>query len=154
MTASERAQRTAEADALCASAYDDCGGPEVGAALVAVGGYGRSELAPHSDLDVVLVSDEGVALGEVAEKVWYPLWDSGAKLDHSVRTLPEMVAAADGDLKVALGLLDLRHLAGDPNLTLRLRTTMLASWRRQSRERLPALHAMVRSRHDLIGELA
>ncbi|GAB3767492.1 [protein-PII] uridylyltransferase [Nocardioides ginsengisegetis] len=154
MTATERAQRTAEADALCASAYDDCGGPEVGAALVAVGGYGRSELAPHSDLDVVLVSDEGVALGEVAEKVWYPLWDSGAKLDHSVRTLPEMVAAADGDLKVALGLLDLRHLAGDPNLTLRLRTTMLANWRRQSRERLPALHAMVRSRHDLIGELA
>ena len=73
MTASERAQRTAEADALCASAYDGCGGPDVGAALVAVGGYGRSELAPHSDLDVVLVSDEGVDLGDVAERVWYPL---------------------------------------------------------------------------------
>src|SRR6476661_7763521 len=154
MTASERAQRTAEADALCASAYDGCGGPDVGAALVAVGGYGRSELAPHSDLDVVLVSDEGVDLGDVAERVWYPLWDSGATLDHSVRTLPEMVAAADQDLKVALGLLDLRHLAGDPNLTLRLRTTMLAHWRRGARERLPALHRMVRGRHELIGELA
>ena len=154
MTATERVQRTAEADALCASAYDGCGGPEVGAALVAVGGYGRAELAPHSDLDVVLVSDEGVDLGDVAEKVWYPIWDSGAKLDHSVRTLPEMVAAADQDLKVALGLLDLRHLAGDPNLTLRLRTTMLAHWRRGARERLPALHRMVRGRHELIGELA
>jgi [protein-PII] uridylyltransferase len=154
MSASDRSRRTAEADTLCAAAYEGCGGPEAGAALVAVGGYGRAELAPHSDLDVVLVSDEGVELGEVAEKVWYPLWDSGAKLDHSVRTLPEMVAAADSDLKVALGLLDIRHLAGDPNLTLRLRTTMLAHWRRRARERLPELHAMVRARHELVGELA
>ncbi|MGZ4456274.1 MAG: nucleotidyltransferase domain-containing protein, partial [Nocardioides sp.] len=88
MTASERAQRTAAADRLCATAYDDCGGPDTGVALVAVGGYGRSELAPYSDLDVVLVSDEGVDVGELAEKVWYPLWDSGSKLDHSVRTFP------------------------------------------------------------------
>ncbi|GEP36919.1 bifunctional uridylyltransferase/uridylyl-removing enzyme [Nocardioides psychrotolerans] len=154
MTAPERAARTAEADALCARAYADCGGLDVGAALVAVGGYGRSELAPHSDLDVVLVSDEGVDLGELAQKIWYPLWDSGSKIDHSVRTLPEMLAAAEADLRVASGLLDLRHLAGDPNLTLRLRTTMLANWRKGAKERLPALHQMVRSRHDLIGELA
>lgn len=154
MTATERAQRAAEADQLCLTSYDACGGPEVGAALVAVGGYGRGELAPHSDLDVVLVSDEGVELGEVAERIWYPLWDSGAKLDHSVRTMPEMLEQAGSDLRVALGLLDLRHLAGDPNLTLRLRTTMLAHWRRQARERLPALQELVRSRHQLIGELA
>lgn len=154
MTAPERAARTADADELCVAAYDGSGGPEVGAALVAVGGYGRSELAPHSDLDVVLVSDEGVDLGDLAEKVWYPIWDSGAKLDHSVRTLPEMVAAAEADLRVASGLLDIRHLAGDPNLTLRLRTTMLAQWRRGARERLPELQRMVRSRHELIGELA
>ena len=125
----------------------------MGAALVAVGGYGRAELAPYSDLDVVLVSDEGVDLGAVAEKVWYPIWDSGSQLDHSVRTLPEMVTAAD-DLRVASGLLDIRHLAGDPNLTLRLRTTMLTHWRRGAKERLPELHRMVRSRHELIGELA
>ncbi len=153
MTAAERAARTKSADALCIAAYDDCGGPEVGAALVAVGGYGRAELAPYSDLDVVLVSDEGVDLGAVAEKVWYPIWDSGSQLDHSVRTLPEMVTAAD-DLRVASGLLDIRHLAGDPNLTLRLRTTMLTHWRRGAKERLPELRQMVRSRHDLIGELA
>jgi [protein-PII] uridylyltransferase len=154
MTAPERAARTAEADALCVSAYDACAGPDVGVALVAVGGFGRGELAPYSDLDVVLVSDEGVDLGELAEKVWYPLWDSGSKLDHSVRTMPEMLGAAASDLRVASGLLDLRHLAGDPNLTLRLRTTMLAEWRRGARERLPALHDLVRTRHRLIGELA
>ncbi|WP_193612289.1 [protein-PII] uridylyltransferase [Nocardioides lijunqiniae] len=154
MTASERAQRTAAADALCVSAYEDCGGLEAGAALVAVGGYGRGELAPYSDLDVVLVSDEGVDVGPLAEKVWYPLWDSGSKLDHSVRSMPEMLSAAAADLRVASGLLDLRHLAGDPNLTLRLRTTMLAEWRRGARARLPALHDLVRARHDLVGELA
>ncbi|MEP9364443.1 [protein-PII] uridylyltransferase [Nocardioides sp. CN2-186] len=154
MSASDRARRTAEADALCAQAYRDSGGPEEGAALVAVGGYGRSEMAPSSDLDVVLVSEEGVDVRKVAEQVWYPLWDSGTKLDHSVRTFPEMLAAADNDLKVALGLLDVRHLAGDPNLTLRLRTTMLAHWRKSSRDRLPALHRMVTGRHELVGELA
>ncbi|CAI9419038.1 Bifunctional uridylyltransferase/uridylyl-removing enzyme [Nocardioides sp. T2.26MG-1] len=154
MSAADRAQRAAAADALCSGAYADCGGPDVGAALVAVGGYGRAELAPYSDLDVVLVSDEGVDIRSVAEQVWYPLWDSGAKLDHSVRTLPEMLAAAEGDLKVALGLLDVRHLAGDPAITMRLRTTMLAHWRRSARERLPALRDLVRSRHELVGELA
>ena len=154
MTVTERARRTAEADALCATAYEKAGGLEVGSALVAVGGYGRAELAPYSDLDVVLVADEGVELGEVAERVWYPMWDSGARLDHSVRSLPEMVDTADADLKVALGLLDLRHLAGDPNLTLRLRATMLTGWRRRARNRLPELREVVRARHDLLGELA
>src|SRR6185436_13506 len=48
----------------------------------------------------------------------------------------------------------LRHLAGDPHLTLRLRTTMLAQWRRAARDRLPELHRLVRDRHQLVGELA
>src|SRR5688572_29628777 len=154
MTATDRVRRTAEADGLCRASYDACSGPDVGVAMVAVGGYGRGELAPYSDLDVVLVSDEGVDLGDLAERVWYPIWDTGAKLDHSVRTLPQMLDQAGGDMRVALGLLDIRHLAGDPNLTLRLRTTMLAQWRRQARRRLPELRALVRARHELIGELA
>src|SRR5690242_9430440 len=150
----DRQHRTAEADALCVSAYADSGAPEVGCALVAVGGYGRRELAPYSDLDVVLVHDPEVALGEAGERIWYPLWDSGAKLDHSVRSTPDMVELADADLRVALGLLDLRHVAGDPNLTLRLRSGILAHWRRTARDRLPALRELVTKRHRLVGELA
>jgi len=154
MTSEERACRTQEADALCARAYADHGGPDAGAALVAVGGYGRGELAPHSDLDVVLVHDDDVDLGDLAEKIWYPLWDSGQKIDHAVRSFSEAVAAADTDLRVALGMLDLRHLAGDTNLTLRLRTLMLGQWRRDARRRLPELRDMVASRHHITGELA
>ncbi|NYJ00763.1 [protein-PII] uridylyltransferase [Nocardioides thalensis] len=160
MTAADRAARTEDADALCAGAYEAAGGPGTGAALVAVGGYGRGELAPYSDLDVVLVADDaqvdvdGEDWAELAGQVWYPIWDSGAKLDHSVRSLPQMLEAADADVRVASGLLDVRHVAGDPNLTLRLRTAVLASWRRRARERLPELRELVRSRHRLVGELA
>ncbi|WGY03712.1 [protein-PII] uridylyltransferase [Nocardioides sp. QY071] len=157
MTAAERAARTEAADALCLGAYDAAGGPDTGVAMVAVGGYGRGELAPYSDLDVVLVADEGVdeeLWRELAGRVWYPLWDSGEKLDHAVRSLPEMLSAAEGDVRVASGLLDVRHVAGDHSLALRLRTTTLTHWRRQARERLPELRELVRSRHRLVGELA
>jgi [protein-PII] uridylyltransferase len=150
----DRNQRSDEADALCASAYAGAGAPEAGCALVAVGGYGRRELAPYSDLDVVLVHEPGVGLGRAGEKIWYPIWDSGAKLDHSVRTAQDMIDQADADVRVALGLLDLRHLAGDPNLTLRLRSDVLAHWRRTARSRMPELRALVVKRHELMGELA
>ena len=154
MSAADRSRRTAEADEFCAEAYAAVGGPETGAALVAVGGYGRRELAPYSDWDVVLVHEADVDLGEMAAKIWYPLWDHGAKIDHAVRSVPEMLATAEGDIRVALGLLDVRHLAGDANLTLRLRTTMLAHWRKYAVQQLPALRELTHTRHELLGELA
>lgn len=121
-----------------------------------MGGYGRSELAPYSDLDVVLVhvDDVDVDVSEVAGRVWYPLWDAGANLDHSVRALSEVTAAAKQDVRVALGLLDARHLAGDPSLTLRLRTNLLAQWRRDARDSLPELRELVWQRGERVGELA
>jgi len=153
VSAAGRQTRATSADELCREAYAASAGPATGVALVAVGGYGRGELAPHSDLDVVLVHDDDVDLGELGATLWYPLWDSGRRLDHSVRSMSEVLEAA-GDLRVALGLLDARHLAGDPGLSLRLRTTMLADWRRQARTRLPELKAMTLKRHDVTGELA
>ena len=123
-------------------------------ALVAVGGFGRRELAPFSDLDVVLVHDDHVDVGDVAATLWYPLWDAGAAVDHSVRALSQVTAAAKQDLRVALGLLDARHLAGDPSLTLRLRTALLARWRRDARQRLPELKEIVARRGQRTGELA
>lgn len=154
MTAADRVRRTAEADALCRAAYDAAGLPGTGVALVAVGGFGRAELAPYSDLDVVLVHDPATGLGEAADRLWYPLWDSTWRLDHSVRSLPEMVDAAERDVRVASGLLHVRHLAGDAAVSLQLRTTMLAEWRRLARTRLPELRDLMVRRHQLMGELA
>ena len=58
-------------------------------ALVAVGGYGRRELAPASDLDVLLLHDKVRDVDEIANRLWYPIWDAGFRLDHSVRTVRE-----------------------------------------------------------------
>ena len=81
-----------------------------GVALVAVGGYGRRELAPHSDLDVVLVHTEEADLQDAAPELWYPLWDAGVHLDHAVRALPEVREAASRDVRVALGLCSTRDI--------------------------------------------
>jgi [protein-PII] uridylyltransferase len=63
VTAELRQTRATSADELCREAYAASGGPVAGVALVAVGGYGRGELAPHSDLDVVLVHEDGKPVG-------------------------------------------------------------------------------------------
>ncbi|MBD0744452.1 [protein-PII] uridylyltransferase [Streptomyces sp. CBMA152] len=127
-----------------------------GAALVAVGGYGRGELSPRSDLDLVLLHDGSAGAGAVstlADRLWYPVWDLGLALDHSVRTPAEARKTAGADLKVHLGLLDARHLAGDAGLTAGLRSAVLADWRNQATKRLPELDEMCRERAERQGEL-
>ncbi|MBB5789010.1 [protein-PII] uridylyltransferase [Jiangella mangrovi] len=125
-----------------------------GFALVAVGGYGRQELLPGSDLDLLLLVNRRGDPGAVADALFYPIWDAGLALDHSVRTLDEALAVATGDLKVALGLIDARHVAGDEELTATLRSGARDGWRKQAGTRLPELAAMCRDRAASIGELA
>jgi [protein-PII] uridylyltransferase len=125
-------------------------------ALVAVGGYGRGELSPRSDLDVLLLHDGGAPdedIAALANRLWYPVWDLGISLDHSVRTLEEAHRTAAEDLKVHLGLLDARHIAGDAALTAELRTALLTQWRAQAPARLPQLHELGRERARRQGEL-
>ncbi|MGW1431331.1 [protein-PII] uridylyltransferase [Streptomyces sp. NPDC002431] len=127
-----------------------------GAALVAVGGYGRGELSPRSDLDLLLLHDGKAgpaAVAALADHLWYPVWDLGIALDHSVRTPAEARRAAGADLRVQLGLLDARPVAGDAALAAALRTAVLADWRAQAPARLPALDALCRERAARLGEL-
>ncbi|MFE7464348.1 [protein-PII] uridylyltransferase [Streptomyces sp. NPDC057499] len=127
-----------------------------GAALVAVGGYGRGELSPRSDLDLLLLHDGSAAptaVAALADRLWYPVWDLGIALDHCVRTPAEARRAAGADLRVQLGLLDARPLAGDAGLVAALRTAVLADWRDQAPHRLPALDALCRERAERHGEL-
>ncbi|MFF8964727.1 [protein-PII] uridylyltransferase [Streptomyces globisporus] len=127
-----------------------------GAALVAVGGYGRGELSPRSDLDLLLLHDgnaDPAAVAALADAIWYPVWDLGLALDHSVRTPGEARKTASEDLKVQLGLLDARPVAGDLGLAAGLRTAILADWRNQAPKRLPALHELCQERAERAGEL-
>ncbi|MDQ3628126.1 MAG: [protein-PII] uridylyltransferase [Actinomycetota bacterium] len=126
-------------------------------ALVAVGGYGRAELSARSDLDVVLVHRPGTSAALVrslADSLWYPLWDDGVVLDHAVRDADQMRAAAARDLRAAAGMLDMRHVAGDPTLTHTLRSQTLGDWRSGARLRLPELRADSAARAERAGELA
>jgi [protein-PII] uridylyltransferase len=91
--------------AALVDAYDGWLGQRVpaeaqGVALVAVGSYGRREPSPWSDLDLVLLHDgrQG-SVAELADSIWYPIWDSGIGLDHSVRTPDEALDVARDDLK-------------------------------------------------------
>ncbi|MGW0817115.1 [protein-PII] uridylyltransferase [Streptomyces viridiviolaceus] len=126
-----------------------------GVSLVAVGGYGRGELSPRSDLDLLLLHDgsDDKAVAALADRLWYPVWDLGLALDHSVRTPAEARKTAGDDLKVQLGLLDARHLAGDLGLTAGLRTAVLADWRNQAPRRLPELQELCADRAERQGEL-
>ncbi|WP_405552495.1 [protein-PII] uridylyltransferase [Streptomyces sp. NBC_01171] len=126
-----------------------------GVSLVAVGGYGRGELSPRSDLDLLLLHDgsDPAAVAALADRLWYPVWDLGISLDHSVRTPAEARKTAGEDLKVQLGLLDARHLAGDLGLTAGLRTAILADWRNQAPKRLPELQELCAERAERHGEL-
>src|ERR1700722_2059276 len=148
--AADRSRRTTETDRWLAELL----GAEQGVALVAVGGYGRQELLPGSDLDVLLLHDGRDGIAKIADRIWYPVWDSGAHLDHAVRTVPQARRVARNDLKVALGLLYARHVAGDPDLTTRLREGALEDWRSNARTRLAELKELHEERTRLHGELA
>jgi [protein-PII] uridylyltransferase len=148
--AADRSRRTTETDRWLAGML----GAEPGVALVAVGGYGRKELLPGSDLDVLLLHDGRDGIARIADRIWYPVWDSGAHLDHAVRTVPQARRVARSDLKVALGLLNARHVAGDGDLTTRLREGALEDWRSNARTRLAELKALHEERARLHGELA
>lgn len=124
-------------------------------ALVAVGGYGRGELAPQSDVDVLLIHDgKQSGIGDAASALWYPLWDAGLKLGHAVRSFDEQLALAATDLDTATSLLSVRYLAGDEELADRTATDGVARWRRNSRRWLETLHAARIERRTQAGDVA
>ncbi|TDC62601.1 [protein-PII] uridylyltransferase [Actinomadura sp. GC306] len=151
--AAARASRAAELDRWLSSLLTAGGAPD-DVALVAVGGHARRDLTPGGDLDLVLLHRGRPDIAEVADRIWYPVWDSGLRLDHSVRTVDEARTVARGDLKAALGLLAARRIAGVHALADELRAAVLADWRADAPVRLAELAALCRERWDAQGELA
>ena len=127
-----------------------------GFALVATGGLGRRELIPYSDLDLMLVHDTMPAdvVAEVAEHLWYPLWDANIRLDHSVRTVSEALQVAGGELSAALGLLEARHIAGDEQLSSALIGGARRQWRAGITGRFDELAEYTRARWQRSGQIA
>ncbi len=128
--------------------------PVKGVALVAVGGYGRAELAPGSDIDLYLIHDAGVDITGLADRLWYPIWDEGIKLGHAVRTVKETIALASDDLDTATAVLSVRFLAGDESLADQLREKGLAAWQKRSKRWLAELDERISQRHEQAGEVA
>jgi [protein-PII] uridylyltransferase len=135
--------------------YNDAGGPAQGVALAAVGSLARREIGPRSDLDLVLLHDgKNKQINELAEKLWYPLWDARIRIDHSVRTPAECTSIAGRELSAGVGLLDLRGITGDAALVSAARSSLLDTWRGNARKRLPELLASLDERLAAHGDAA
>jgi [protein-PII] uridylyltransferase len=125
-----------------------------GSALVAVGALGRRELVPYSDLDLVLLHDGKGDVAQLADSLWYPLWDARLELDHSVRTVGQAMQVATTDLRAALGLLDARLIAGDEELFTAMAGAVRRAWRSGIRGRLDELTESAQQRWHHSGDIA
>lgn len=87
-------------------------------ALIALGGYGRSELFPYSDIDLLILfrEDAKEEMEKVANGVLYPLWDTGLEVGHGVRTVNECLSFAKEDFFFQVAMLDARLLVGSESL--------------------------------------
>ncbi len=152
---------SAQAEARRAFPSDQCP-----LALAAVGGYGRGELAPFSDVDLLFLFDSKSARGDTApdksgnpfvdsvvEKTLYPLWDIGFKVGHATRTIRQSVTEARRELKSRTAMLDARLLAGDAPLFGKLQTELDAKgFRRTPAEYIAARLADLAERHSKHGD--
>jgi [protein-PII] uridylyltransferase len=123
-----------------------------------VGGVARGDAGPASDLDLVLLHDgrtlPETTISTLAERLWYPLWDAGLRIDHAVRTPAQCRDVAAGEVSAAIGLLDLRVLTGDAALVVRTRAALLGDWRGGIRRRLPQILDALAERGERFGEAA
>jgi len=153
----ERRARSNEGDLLLTSLFKESGANVEEVAIAAVGGFGRGELSPGSDLDIVIVhngTNSEAQLGELVNKILYPIWDKKIKVDYSVRTRSEVREAASDDLKVILGLLDIRLVCGSADLVAGVQIDAVDEWRKNSKARLVELERSLTERHQRFGELA
>ena len=125
--------------------------------LTAVGGYGRGELSPASDLDLLILhdgSEKSTTLAQFVNAFLYPLWNAKVSLDHSVRTRTETRDMAQEDIRVALGLLDIRFVAGNTELAAAVASDAIEDWRKSQDKYLPKLRKSIQDREARSGELA
>ena len=102
--------------------------------LIALGGYGRSELNPHSDIDVMFLHDGQVVghsrahpyLARMLDGILYPLWDIGLKVGHSVRTVTDCVQEANAEMQSKTAFIEARLIVGDEALFKKFQQAIVA----------------------------
>ena len=120
------------------------------ACIVAIGGYGRSELSPNSDIDILFLYEDGVGDGIkelLVDGVMYPLWDTGVKLGHTSATESEILGRASEDILLKNSLLDARLVCGAPALYSRFRRVFDAACQFTKKEHFDSLMRLKRDRH-------
>jgi len=120
-------------------------------AMLPVGGFGRRELFPFSDVDVVILIEresQAAAIKSALSEFVRLLWDAGLRLSHSVRTIAECAEIHEGNIELSISLLDRRLLAGSPGLHAKLENKLPAFFERQTRALTRHLCQLARERHD------
>ncbi|MDP6964939.1 MAG: [protein-PII] uridylyltransferase [Acidimicrobiales bacterium] len=147
------AELTKRVDQFIEEIFEAAGSPSE-TAVCAIGGYGRKELCPGSDIDVLLIHDQSVDVLPIAEKIWYPLWDAGLKLGHQVGTQEEILNLAESSLETATSLLSSRAVAGDNEIVDLLAERAQEQWIERFRKYLKELGSTVEDRYTQYGEVA
>ncbi|QJT09859.1 HD domain-containing protein [Oceanidesulfovibrio marinus] len=158
---SAKAQRSVSGgdDSTEKSNFLDVEGPPAHVAVVALGGYGRKELCPHSDVDILLLVDdelyrEAEEVERIAGYILLPLWDAGFDVGHGVRTVRQCVDLAQEDLPAAMAHMDARFIAGGRALFDRLKKELGADMARRRGGLAAALREAAAIRADEYGDVA
>jgi [protein-PII] uridylyltransferase len=143
--------------AATTTAARDNGTAKTPLALIALGGYGRGELNPFSDIDVMLLHKESKQISprleEMVQQVLYLLWDSGFKVGHSTRSIKEAIAEANRDMRTKTAMLESRFLAGDEELAREFRRQFRSKCvRRYEREYVEMRMRDQAARHKKFGD--
>jgi [protein-PII] uridylyltransferase len=150
-TESQIEARTASVDQLVVQAYSRQFAHQEGVAAMAVGGFGRRELFPHSDVDVLLLVAPALPPAELKNAVgsfMQELWDAGLRLSHSVRTVDECCQLHEGNTELSISLIDRRLLSGDAALFAQLEARLPKFFRLQGRTIARHLAQLTRARHS------
>ncbi len=136
-------------DVALRALWDRIGDPEV--ALVALGGYGRAELSPKSDLDLMVLHDGSARASSVSEALFYPLWDAGFIVGHATRKPKEALRLAKDNLEAETSFLQPRLIAGDRALSESFERDALAQTRKRRGKFVADVQEMMRARHRAGG---
>ncbi len=142
---------TAAMDAAVRAVWRETVEVEDRIALVALGGYGRGELSPHSDVDLMVLHSGRSVAPDVGKKLFYVLWDAGFTVGHAIRTAKDSLKLSALNLEAETSFLDARLIAGDGRIFDEFHAAALRQTRRRAGKFLDALREEASIRHAREG---